>query len=131
MDLSTTIAVRPTKKIYRDGNCVIKVMNEDHSASDVLNEAFNMSVVHETGFPAPALYEVLKIDGKWALVMEYIEGKTLAELIKENPANTEAYFNKMVDIQRGIRRSEQTLALAVFAIPRICLLGGYATSRTI
>ena len=99
MDLSTTIAVRPTKKIYRDGNCVIKVMDEEHPASDVLSEAFNMSVVYETGFAVPALYEVLKIDGKWALVMEYIEGKTLAELIKENPANAEAYFDRMVDIQ--------------------------------
>ena len=99
MNLSNPIAVRPKKKIYRDGDHVIKVMNEDYSASDVLSEAFNMSVVHETGFPAPALYEVLKIDGKWALVMEYIKGKTLAELINENPANAEAYFNKMVDIQ--------------------------------
>jgi len=98
MDLSKTIAVRPKKTIYRDGNRLIKVMNEDYSASDVLIEAFNLSVVHEAGFPVQALHEVLKIDGKWALVLEYIEGKTLAELIKENPAKTEAYFNRMVDI---------------------------------
>jgi len=104
MDLSKTIAVRPKKKICRDGDRVIKVMNEDYSASDVLIEAFNMSVVHETGFAVPALQEVLKIDGKWALVMDYIEGKTIAELIKENPAKTEAYFSRMVDIQLDMHK---------------------------
>ena len=104
MDLSKTIAVRPNKNIYRDGDRVVKVMSEDYSASDVLIEAFNMSVVHEIGFAVPALYEVLKIDGKWALVMEYIEGKTLAELIKENPANSETYFSRMVDIQLDINK---------------------------
>jgi aminoglycoside phosphotransferase (APT) family kinase protein len=104
MDLSKTIAVRPKKTIYRDGDRVIKVMNEDYSASDVLYEAFNLSVVQETGFPVQALHEVLKIDGKWALVLDYIEGKTLAELIKENPANTEAYFNRMVDIHLDMHK---------------------------
>ena len=99
MDLSTPIAVRPKKTVYRDKDRVIKVMNEDYSAPDVLSEAFNMSVVYETGFAVPALHEVLKIDGKWALVMEHIEGKTLAELIKENPPKAEAYFSRMVDIQ--------------------------------
>ena len=99
MDLSKTIAVRPKKTVYRDGDRVIKVMNEDYSASDVLYEAFNLSVVQETGFPVQALHEVLKIDGKWALVLDYVEGKTLAELIKENPGNAEAYFGRMVDIQ--------------------------------
>jgi len=44
MDLSKPIAVRPKKKIYRDGDRVIKVMDEDYSAPDVLREAFNLSV---------------------------------------------------------------------------------------
>jgi aminoglycoside phosphotransferase (APT) family kinase protein len=99
MNLSNQIAVREKKTVYRDGDRVIKVMSEDYSASDVLIEAFNMSVVHEAGFAVPELYEVLKIDGKWALVMEYIEGKTIAELIKADPAKTEAYFSRMVDVQ--------------------------------
>jgi aminoglycoside phosphotransferase (APT) family kinase protein len=107
MDLSKTIAVRPNKMIYRDGDRVIKVMSEDFTAPEVLSEAFNMSVVHETGFPVPELYEVLKIDGKWALVMEYIEGKTIADLIKENPANTEAYFSRMVDIQLDMHKYKE------------------------
>jgi tRNA A-37 threonylcarbamoyl transferase component Bud32 len=104
MDLSKPIAVRPKKKIYRDGDRVIKVMDEDYSAPDVLREAFNLSVVRETGFRVPALYEVLKIDGKWALVMEHIEGKTLDDMIKENPKNAEAYFNRMVDIQLDMHK---------------------------
>ena len=99
MKLTNTIAVRPTKTVYRDGSYAIKVMNEEFSASDVLNEALNLSIVFETGFPVPMLHEVLKIDGKWAIVTDYIEGKTLADLIKDNPADTDKYCERMVDIQ--------------------------------
>jgi len=99
MDFSNVIAIRPGNTVYRDGGRTIKLMNENYSASDVLNEAFNISVVHETGFAAPALLEVCKVGGKWAIVLEYIDGKTLAKLINENPHKSDEYFSRMVDIQ--------------------------------
>ena len=99
MEFSNIIATRPTKVIYRDGNYAIKQMNEEYSASDVLNEALNHAIVYETGFPVPALREVMKVDGKWAIVMEFIEGQTLAGLLEENPALTDYYFERFVDIQ--------------------------------
>ena len=99
MDLSNVIAVRASKMVCRDGTRVIKLMNEEYLASDVLNEALNLSIVHETGFPAPMLHEVLKIGGKWAIVADYIEGKTLAEMMMENPAETDRYIERLVDIQ--------------------------------
>jgi tRNA A-37 threonylcarbamoyl transferase component Bud32 len=99
MNLEKTIAVRPTKTLYLDGDRVIKLMGKEHSAPDVLSEAFNLACVAESGIRVPRLYEVIQIDGKWAIVMEYIRGKTLAELIKENPANFDAYLGRFVDIQ--------------------------------
>jgi RIO-like serine/threonine protein kinase len=99
MDLSTIIAKRPTKTVYKDGNSVIKMMDESHSASDVLNEALNLSIVYETGFKVPNLIEVVKHEGKWAIVTEYVEGQTIAELIAEHPAKTDEYFSRFLDVQ--------------------------------
>ena len=38
-------------------------------------------------------------DGKWAIVTEYIEGKTMAELVKENPDKFDEYLDRFVDLQ--------------------------------
>ena len=39
------------------------------------------------------------VDGKWAIVTEYIEGKTMAELVKENPDKFDEYLDRFVDLQ--------------------------------
>lgn len=93
---------RPTKTIYRDGDKVIKIFNEEYSKANVLNEALNQARVEETGLNIPRLYEVTKIDGKWAIVIEYIEGKTLYELMQENPEKKNEYLERLVDIQMEI-----------------------------
>jgi aminoglycoside phosphotransferase (APT) family kinase protein len=99
MNLTNIIAERPNKTIYKDGNKSIKLMNAEYSAADVLNEAQNLAIVQETGFKVPALYEVTKIDGKWAIISEFIEGKTLWSLIEENSADAAKYFDRFVDLQ--------------------------------
>ena len=39
------------------------------------------------------------VDGKWAIVSEYIKGKTLAQMMQEEPARKDEYLALMVDIQ--------------------------------
>ena len=81
MNLNNIIAKRPTKTIYRDGDKVIKVFDNHFSKANVLNEALNQARVEETGLKIPRLHEVTKINGNWAIVSEFIEGKTLETLI--------------------------------------------------
>ncbi|MDR1116676.1 MAG: phosphotransferase [Oscillospiraceae bacterium] len=104
MKLDNIIAVRPTKKIYREENLVIKVFNEEYSAAEVLNEALNLAIVEGTGFKSPKLNEVTKIDGSWAIVTEYIEGVTLSKLIEENPGRFDEYLDRFVDIQLDMHK---------------------------
>lgn len=99
MNLDRVIAVRNSKTIYRDGDKCIKVFNEGFSKSDVLNEALNQSRIEETGLNIPKVLEVTMIDGKWAIVSEYIKGKTLAQLMEEEPEKKEEYLNFFVDLQ--------------------------------
>jgi aminoglycoside phosphotransferase (APT) family kinase protein len=99
MKLDTVIAVRPHKTVYRDGNVGIKLFHEGYSIADVLNEAHNHAIVEETGFRVPRLEEVCKIDGKWAIVTQFIEGETLARSMRDDPSAADAHLERMVDIQ--------------------------------
>lgn len=99
MKLDRIIAVRTGKTVYRDGDNCIKVFDKDYSKSDVLNEALNQSRVEETGLNIPKIKEVCTVDGKWAIVSEYIDGKTLDRLMEENPDKKDEYLRLFVDIQ--------------------------------
>ena len=99
MKLDNVIAVRASKVIYRDGDKTIKVFDADYSKADVLNEALNQGRVEETGLNIPKVLEVSKIDGKWAIVSEYISGSTLAELMEKNPDKLDEYLDMFVELQ--------------------------------
>ena len=109
MKLEQVIAVRPNKKVFRDGNMAIKVFDESFLKSDILNEALNHARVEESGLPVSKLLEVTKIGGKWAIVMDFIQGKTLAKLMEENPDKLEEYMNRFVDIQLMIHSKKAPL----------------------
>ena len=100
LNLDNPIAERKTKTVYRDGDKTIKLFVDNYSKADILNEALNQARVEEgTDLNIPKLLEVSKIDNRWALVSEHIEGKTIEELIEENPDKIDEYMNKFVDIQ--------------------------------
>ncbi len=96
------LAKRSKKVIYKDGDTVLKVFDENYSKADILNEALNQARIEETGLPVPKLLEVSKIDGKWAIRLEYIEGKTLTQLMDENPEKIDEYIDLFVEIQKEI-----------------------------
>jgi len=99
MKLDHVIAVGKNKTIYRDGDKCIKLFDAEYSKADILNEALNQARVEETGIKMPKINEVTKIDGKWAIVLDYIEGKTLAELMQETPEKMDEYLELLVDLQ--------------------------------
>ncbi len=102
MEFDKIIAQRPNKTIYKSGDYTVKVFSEAFSKADILNEALNMARVEETGINMPKVAEVTKIDGKWAIIYDYIEGTTLAELMKQNPDKTDEYLNLFVDLQLDV-----------------------------
>ena len=99
MTLDRVIAVRTAKTVYRDGDLCIKVFNEEFSKADVLNEALNQARIEEIGLNIPKIHEVTKIDGKWAIVSDFISGKTLQQLMDEDPDKKDEYLNMFVDLQ--------------------------------
>lgn len=106
MKLDNIIAQRKDKTIYRDGDACYKVFDKSCPKHGILNEALNQARVELTGLNIPKVREVITIDGKWTIVSDYIEGKTLAQLMEENPKKRDEYLNRFVDIQIDVLSHE-------------------------
>ena len=109
MKTDKVIAVRNTKTVYRDGDNVIKLFDEHYTKADILNEALNQARVEETGLNIPKLNEVTKVNGRWAIVMDYIAGKTLQQLMDENPDKIDEYLELFVNLQMEVHSKRAPL----------------------
>lgn len=97
------ISSSATKSVYRDGNTAIKEFCEGFPKAEVLNEALcNARVEDIEALNVPKVLGVSVVDGKWSIIRELVEGKTLQQLMDENPDKLEEYMEQMVDLQIDI-----------------------------
>ncbi len=97
------------KKLYRDGDKLVKSFDESYSKAGILNEALNQARVEATSLNIPKVLGVSVIDGKWSLIWEYIEGETLEALMQKHPEKIDEYLNFFVDLQ--IQMSKESVPL--------------------
>lgn len=109
MKLDRIIAVRNSKTVYRDGDRCIKVFNNEYSKADVFNEALNQARIESIGLHIPHVLGVTMVDGKWAIISEYIKGKTLAQLMEETPDMKDHYLELLVDLQLSMHNMKSPL----------------------
>ncbi|MBR6107347.1 MAG: aminoglycoside phosphotransferase family protein [Oscillospiraceae bacterium] len=104
------IARRANKIIYREGDTVVKLFDAAYSKASVLNEALNQARVEETDLNIPKIHEVFKTaEGEWAIRSDYIEGKTLQQLMDENPDKRDEYLKQLVELQMLIHTKRAPL----------------------
>ena len=93
LKLTDVVVERPTKTVYKENDKIVKLFVENYLASNILNEALNHARVQEgTDLNVPKLLEVSKVNNRWAIVMERVEGKTLEQLMAENPQKEDEYL---------------------------------------
>ena len=91
------------KTIYRDGDTVIKEFCDGFPKAEVLNEALcNARVENIEALNIPKILGVTLVDGKWSIIKEYVDGKTLEQLMDENPEKIGEYMEQMVDLHLHI-----------------------------
>ncbi|MDE7301512.1 MAG: phosphotransferase [Clostridia bacterium] len=90
------------KDMYRTDDAFIKVFGETYSKSGILNEALNQARVEETDLNIPKIKSIEVVDGKWSIVMDYIEGKTLSELMRAHPEKEDEYLEMFVGLQLSV-----------------------------
>ena len=97
------ILKRSYKEVYKLDNTIVKLFSETHPKAAVFNEALNTARVEETGLNIPKVISVHEVKGKWALTIELKEGKTLEQLMQENPEKTEDYMEQFVELQLSMQ----------------------------
>lgn len=117
----TLISSSETVDVYESEGNVVKIFKLENPKTIVLYEALTHSRVEETGLNIPKILEVSLVDGKWAITMEHIKGKTMAELMTEKPESRAKLLEKLVDIQLEIhsKRSPKISKLKDFLSRKI------------
>lgn len=103
MELKNFIAHGDIYDVYELDGLFIRVYNKPEYKEKCLYAALTHARVETTlvnsFIKMPVLREVSVIDGKWAISSDFIKGKTLQELMDENPDKIDTYLNQFIDIQ--------------------------------
>ena len=81
------------KIIFREGDRAIKTFNDTYDISQVLNEALNQAKIVEAGINTPAVYEVKRVNNRNGIVMDFIDGENLEDLISKNKKDETKYID--------------------------------------
>ena len=106
MELKNFIAGSDIYDVYESDGLAIRVYKKPEYKEKCLYAALTHARVETTlvnsAIKRPVLHEVTVIDGKWAISMDWIKGKTLEQLMNENPDKMDTYLNQFIDIQTEI-----------------------------
>ncbi|GAF64631.1 aminoglycoside phosphotransferase [Bacillus sp. TS-2] len=104
MILGKPIASGNTSKIYLSDNKIVKVFKDYFPDSESLNEANKQKYAYSCGLPVPKVLDVTKLNGEQAIIMEYIKGDTLGDLMFNDRNQAENYMNISINTQMEIHR---------------------------
>jgi aminoglycoside phosphotransferase (APT) family kinase protein len=102
MNLDNPIARGNTAKIYLSDNKIVKVFNDFLPDTESINEANKQKYAYSCGLPVPEILDVTKINGEQAIIMEYVKGETLGDLMFKDKEQAEYYLKISVDMQLEI-----------------------------
>ncbi|WP_217587520.1 phosphotransferase family protein [Lentibacillus saliphilus] len=102
MNLDNPIARGNTAKIYLTEDKIIKVFNDFLPDNESIKEANKQKYAYSCGLPVPRVLDVTVINGKQAIIMEYVKGETLGDLYLKDKEQAECYLNTSINMQRKI-----------------------------
>lgn len=106
MEFKELISSSDTVDVYKCGDKAVKLFKKERPKTNALYEALTHARIEYTDLLIPVIHEVSVIDGRWAITMDLIEGKTLAEQMREDPDNIDKYIDEMVDLGLKIHREK-------------------------
>lgn len=102
MNLGDAIAIGNTAKVYLYDGKIFKVFNDYLPVTESRYEANKQRIAYSHGLNVPKVLDVTEIDGKQAIIMEYIKGRTIGDILSENMDQAEHFMNVSIDIQQKI-----------------------------
>ena len=95
----TLIVERHNKAVYDCDELVVKVFNGAKPAADILNEALNIARADQAGINVPELVEVGKVGVNWAIATKKVEGKTLRQILAEDPSREDEVLDRLIGLE--------------------------------
>jgi aminoglycoside phosphotransferase (APT) family kinase protein len=92
--------------VYKDDTKAIKLFKYNISKHEIEYEANLQKMAFDYGLPVPEILDIIEIDNKIGIVMEYIEGIPVGKIISEDITKTEEYLIKSIEIQNLIHTIE-------------------------
>ncbi|EJQ31007.1 phosphotransferase family protein [Bacillus cereus] len=102
MNLGNPIANGNTAEIYLYDSKVVKLFKEYLPDTESINEAKKQKYAYSCGLPVPNVFEVTKIKNRQAIIMEYVKGDSIGNLLLNNLNEAEHYINICVNEQKKI-----------------------------
>jgi len=99
MILGNPIASGKTADIYLHEGKLVKLFKDFLPDTAAEYEANKQRYAYSHGLPVPYVFEVTKINGKQAIIMEYVLGTTIGNIIFDDMAKMEHFMSLSVDVQ--------------------------------
>lgn len=99
MHLDNPIATGGSAKIYFHKGKIIKIFEDSPSLAEAEFEASKQRYALSLGLPVPKVHEVANVNGKPAIIMDFVNGKTVGNMVYNDISMIEKYMNLSVDIQ--------------------------------
>jgi hypothetical protein len=96
MNLEKPITEGNTADIYLHEGKIIKLFKDFLPDTEAEYEANKQIFAYSQGLPVPCVYEVTKINGKQAIIMEYVAGKTIGNIIFDDMTKAKQYMSLSV-----------------------------------
>ena len=103
MVLNNKIGGGYTSDIFLCDGKIVKLLKEFMSDTEANSEADKQKLAYSYGVLVPNIYEVTKVNGRYAIVMEYVPGKTLGSMIFEDKSKAFDCLSLSVDTQLKIQ----------------------------
>lgn len=91
--------------IYLYEGKAVKVYKLGGDVSEGLREAKLQEMAYDKGLPVPKVFETAEIDGRTAIVMEYVRGDVVGEIMLESMEKAQEYLMLSVDLQMKIHQT--------------------------
>ena len=85
--------------LYKNNDMAIKLFKKNVSKGEIEYEINLQKMAFELGLPVPKIYDMVEIDGKYGISMEYIIGVPIGEVVLKDQNKFQEYLIKSIEIQ--------------------------------
>ncbi len=106
VDLGQPIAYGRTAEIYawHQGQ-VLKLFYDWFKLENIEKEAWIARAVHSSGLPAPAVGEIIRVNNRYGLLYERVNGFSMMETFKRKPWNVFRHARRMAELHAELHAS--------------------------